>query len=214
MRRKDFWQLFFDKDALYFEHKQLLLSDLYLKEMLFLLKYCKSPVLEVGCGDGVFLEFLLKNGVFCCGIDFNKKRVERARERLRKFSFYFKNVVYFADFTDMFKGFENMFNTIVFKESLEHIPDYFMALINAYQCLTLKGRVLISFYDYSRGKKITPSLVHLFTGIGLKNVLKYIGFKNVKILGYLGNFTVVVAQKMTEKMNFDRMLKGKGSYFL
>lgn len=46
----------------------------------------RAPVLDVGCGDGEFLEFLIKHGIKQVqGIDISEIAIRLARERLRRY---------------------------------------------------------------------------------------------------------------------------------
>ncbi len=73
-----------------------------------------SSVLDVGCGDGLLLEFLVQSrGVKACGVDISGTAVEKARQRGLD--------VYRADITseDFSEG--RVFDYIVISEVLEHL---------------------------------------------------------------------------------------------
>ncbi|HXG39139.1 MAG TPA: class I SAM-dependent methyltransferase [Bacteroidota bacterium] len=48
----------------------------------------KKTILEIGCGEGLFLKYALQRGHECVGLDFNRRAVEKARATLNSERIY------------------------------------------------------------------------------------------------------------------------------
>ncbi len=74
----------------------------------------KGPVLDLGCGDGIFLALLKEKGIEGCGLDISEVAVEKAKSRglsAKQFDFS-QNRLPFAD---------NSFDSAVLLDVLEHL---------------------------------------------------------------------------------------------
>ena len=87
-----------------------------------MLKFCKGPILEIGCGTGQFAAYLHKkkkvfNNRYVLGIDFSKVGIEKAKERSPGLRFIH------GDVFDNKWIFKRKFNTVFMCEVLEHIEN-------------------------------------------------------------------------------------------
>ena len=82
-------------------------------------------VMEIGCGEGGVLVPFMEKGAYCVGVDLNPLRIDLANKFFAddvaagKIEFLYKNV-YDADFLQRFKG---LFDVIILKDAIEHIPE-------------------------------------------------------------------------------------------
>lgn len=97
----------------------------------------KGRLLEVGCGDGLFLEFAQKEGFEVWGVDFDRKAVEVAKRRGLKNVFS----ISFNDFVEYAKKEMLKFDAITFFECLEHQEDPDEFIKNIKTLLKCGGRI-------------------------------------------------------------------------
>lgn len=192
MRREEFWTEFFKQDAEQFQHKDCMKDQKYVVDMHMcssaLLGRKEMRLLEVGCGDGNFAKHLIDQGFKeVVVMDVDETRLIRAHEN----AWQVRPTP--GDITEI-DGFPQ-FDTIVFRHSLEHIPDYFMALYNAMELLNEDGLIVIDFYDWSKKKELVPSLIHMFDKERLKAVLEYIGFEVIGDQDSTRHYSIITAWK-------------------
>lgn len=96
---------------------------------------CKN-VIDVGCGAGVYLNYLEKD-LNTVGIDLNRSDLKKAVENSK----YAKYIQASAEGLP-FKG--NLFDLVLFSETLEHLPNPIKSLEEIHQILKEKGLLLIS----------------------------------------------------------------------
>ena len=74
-----------EEDEIYTRHQEAFRgpSELVEKRQRFYLEFFRdhSPVLDIGCGRGEFIQLLKENGVESCGLDINEKMVEICRDK-------------------------------------------------------------------------------------------------------------------------------------
>ncbi len=105
-----------------------------------ILKNIKGICLEIGCGDGIWIQKLKKKSNFLVSLDLSKERVKIAKKK----NPYVKFVI--CDARNLpFK--ENIFDAIVALEIIEHLPNYgdhkkFLSEVK--RVLTSSGKFLIS----------------------------------------------------------------------
>jgi len=156
-------------------------TSVHLKDfsiMLTLLKPQKYDlILDIGCGSGWTTEFLARCGLNVIGLDIASSMLKIAKERIKK--------MYTVDYAEEFPFKNNIFDGILFYDSLHHIPDWKAAVHNAFLALKENGKVIF----------LEPSSDHFDTGVmekygvlergihpfELKKYLKKIGFKDVTI---------------------------------
>lgn len=113
----------------------------YLVEKVFLKYTFESPILEIGCGTGEFLEtlkkFNLRNGDL---IDLNNDTIQHCREKCRLLKLDMN--VYCTDFRDFDST--KKYNSIFMFEILEHIENDEAALEKVFASLNPQGLFLMS----------------------------------------------------------------------
>lgn len=130
------------------------------QECLLLSRYqFEGPVLDIGCGDGIFADILF-NKVIDVGIDPNKKELQRAQKTGK----YAELIECFGDKIPKPDG---SFKTIFSNSVMEHIPDIKPVLKEAHRLLAQDGRLYLTlpthlFDKYTFGYQILNKL-------GLKN---------------------------------------------
>jgi ubiquinone/menaquinone biosynthesis C-methylase UbiE len=97
-----------------------------------------NAVLEVGCGNGNFTVFLAQQCQQVTGIDLNQEYTDLAKKRLGKQS---KVTIIQGDVTKFQT--ENMFDTIVMLDVLEHIENDVAILQQLNKLLTPGGKLII-----------------------------------------------------------------------
>ncbi len=80
-------------------------------------KHIKGRLLDIGCGDGLFLKEAQNQGFEVWGIDFDRKSIETAKKKLGVDTIYAMSLEEFYEFA---KGKNIKFDVITFFEVLEH----------------------------------------------------------------------------------------------
>ena len=80
-----------------------------------LLQHCQAPVLDVGCGIGVYVAALHDRGIIATGLEIDPAYVSTAQALKRNVQLYAGDSIPFEDGT---------FDTAIAIEVLEHIPDW------------------------------------------------------------------------------------------
>jgi ubiquinone/menaquinone biosynthesis C-methylase UbiE len=129
----------------------------------------KHPILDIGCGDGIFASILFDEKIDV-GIDPNELELQQAE----KYDIYVNLIKCFGN--EIPKP-SNSFNTIFSNSVLEHIPDIESVLKEAHRLLSKEGCFYITvptnFFD--KNTVVNKTLM----GIGLKNTAaKYRVFFN------------------------------------
>jgi len=138
-----------------------------------------KKVLEVGCGDGNFLEILVKRGCDAQGNEPSRPFRELALKRGLKVDSHFVNEDY--------KNPDAPFDAIVSREVMEHVPDPINFLRNIRKFLAEDGVVLIEIPNgekmlrESRYYDLFPDHLSYFTKETLTLAMLLSGFKDVEI---------------------------------
>lgn len=119
----------------------------------------EAPILDIGCGDGVFASILF-NKTIDVGIDPNKKELQRA-QKTNKYSELIEC------YGDSIPKPDKSFKTIFSNSVMEHIPEIKPVLKEAYRLLDQDGKLYLTlpthlFDKYTFGYQI-------LTKLGLKN---------------------------------------------
>lgn len=137
----------------------------------------KSPILEVGCGDGFVSQVIFsdKKNVIDLGIDIDPMELKRAK----KATVYKKNLL--EDITHN-KLKSNSFNTVFANGVLEHIPDLEKALAEIARILKPGGKLITT----SPTNNYTRLLFYyrLFNKIGLHNLANWYGERINKVFAH------------------------------
>lgn len=94
-------------------------------------KEFRSPILDIGCGEGIFAKKLLKEKIEV-GIDPNQSELNRAR-------FYDAYDELIHCWGDKIAKKDGVFNTILSNSVLEHIPEIDKVLVEAHRLLSDEG---------------------------------------------------------------------------
>jgi len=159
------------------------------KELIKNVRFSKNDtILDVGCGNGLETLLLGKKCKKIFGIDIFKENLAIARFRSHLFKKRIKSEFILTKIEK--SGFKpETFDKILSVCVLEHISNYTEVLQNAYKLLIHEGQLIMSvdsleniedknFIDYHRKKYV---ISQYFRKEELENILKKIGFKQVRI---------------------------------
>lgn len=114
------------------------------KEALKFLKGKGNKILEIGCGEGYFLNLAKKKGFEVVGIDFNEKAVKIAKEK-----FKLKNV-YAMEIDEFLKICEDKFDAVCFFHFIEHLKNPFEFLLKLKRVIKKNGFIVFSLPNERR----------------------------------------------------------------
>lgn len=140
----------------------------------------KEPILDVGCGDGVFSEVLLGKGKKIIGVDLDERALKEAEKR----KIYQKLIKADAKNLPFPSG---SFASVLANSSLEHIENLAPVLNEVYRVLKRGGFLVLSAPSEKRrqyfilGEIENSFFKHLncWSGRTWSSCLKQIGFKQV-----------------------------------
>ena len=170
--------------------RKLILFPYYLRirkrlKKTFLIPMFKKngKILEIGCSNGFYLNNLKKLGWIVKGLELNENAVNYAKKR---FNLDVEN----EDFIT-YKA-NTLYDTIYLNMVLEHLESPKEALEKCYSLLKFNGKLILKIPDFSgferRIYKKYAYTLHLpyhlfhFTPFSIKNYLKVIKFRKIKIL--------------------------------
>lgn len=144
----------------------------------------KASILDVGCGMGHFLYFLVKEGYEnILGIDISPEQISFVRK-------YVTDKVLLCDAMKFLEEVETKFDLIVLNDVLEHMLKHniprFLTL--AHKALSEDGKIFIKTVNASnpfnfRGRYIDFTHEVAFTEHSLVQVLKVAGFEVISVFG-------------------------------
>ncbi len=107
-----------------------------------------NAVLDIGCGKGEFTFIIAQVAKKAIGIDPDEKLVRSASQNYKC-----KNIFFRVGLGESLDFSSNSFDTVVFCQSLHHVPLKFQlkALNEAWRVLTVHGRLLIIEPIYGKG---------------------------------------------------------------
>lgn len=169
------------------KNKSIALGNL--DKAVFVERYLKGKILDVGCGSGFDVNYFHEKGFDIAGNDISGTAIEKAMEAYPKSSFFVH------DFTS--SPLDAKYETINCFSVIEHILDYKTFLSNIYASLKTGGNLIIStpnifgLLSYVRllrqdGKVFglrtrDESHIRFFSVGTLKETLVEMGFKIIKI---------------------------------
>lgn len=194
------------EEALWGSLREICLSENIISE----LPYTFQNLVDIGCGDGYLLyQLSKKNKLNLTGVDLSKKRLQRLKKRvpgIRAFT---------AEITQLpFKN--NEYDTIIYSEVLEHIPDFKKALSELIR-ISSKNIFITVPNDQPLKKTVCPNCgeehfvdghINNFNIKRFKELLK--DCKEVKITNIRKFYTIYSYNKVTLKLPvFLRLLLDK-----
>lgn len=151
---------------------------------------CSAPILEIGCGDGLFSSKVFPH--IDTAIDSNQRAVERSRVQSKMYGRVLHMDARAMQFDD------NTFRTIFANSVLEHIPSLESVLAHSFRILVAGGLLITtvplivmndflvmrsSWYAELRRRQLHH--VNLWESEKWLNVLSKIGFSRIELYPYL-----------------------------
>jgi 2-polyprenyl-3-methyl-5-hydroxy-6-metoxy-1,4-benzoquinol methylase len=140
-----------------------------------------QDILDVGSGDGLLAETLLKDAKTLTALDISLKRIKRCAGRSKNGHFIV------ADAEELpFK--KESFDCVVASELIEHLIEPVKFLRSTYSALKKGGTLIIStpsglFYENNLDEILKDHHLHTFSPKKLKSLLRKAGFKPTAIRG-------------------------------
>lgn len=177
----------------------------------------KGRVLEVGCYDGLFLNYFKEMGYECEGLDLNEGFV---RYGIKQYGLK----LFCSDIYDL-KYSDDMFDLIIFHQLLEHLNDPLKFINEVYRILKPGGRIVFSLpnigsdcYNWQNSKSLKynfydiPNHVTYFSKKSMHRLLMSANFENIKLQTFITEYTKDrFADKLIltneDKMNFNHVLE-------
>lgn len=168
----------------------------------------KGRVLDIGCGSGLYLYFLLKHGFEVAGTEpAIYAREEAQKRRIGPVKPYVQ---------DFLPEYENYFDIATLWWTFEHENDPFCMLSYIYLLLKPNGKVIIEVPNFASWERhlFGPLWFHLdvprhrfhFTDKGIRILLSKAGFSNINIKGVVFDPAYITGSLLfvlEEKMNID-----------
>ena len=175
-------------------------------------------VLDVGCGNGLLLDYIADKLSFYFGVDFSEDFIKAAKKRQEENKI--KNAEFVCKDINIFcKNFRNYFDKIFALDFVEHIydEDFIEIFTSLHNSLKIGGKLYIHtpngeyFLEFLKKKNILlkqlPEHIAVKTAIESKTLLEKVGFKNIKIV-YLPHYI-----KILSILDFLKYIPFFGKYF-
>jgi SAM-dependent methyltransferase len=131
---------------------------------------------DIGCGPGVFTRYMSLRAKHLIGADIDRDSLERVKSRHRNL----QNVDFAVTVVDSLPFSDDLLDTVLFLEVLEHLEDDGAALREIWRVLRPNGRLVVSVpvppgevnedseWGHKREGYELPAIVHLLTINGFK----------------------------------------------
>lgn len=156
----------------------------------FLLKDKPAIVLDIGCADGYFTEFLSRHQLQAIGIDINKMELVRALKKASSFTEYILCDAQYLPFRD------SVFDAVVCMHVLEHLPDDTKCIEEMSRVLKSQGTLVLAYPNekglWSRFFKrmLVSSLQEILNGTARTEHLRIYSYSKIIKLLKKGSFMV------------------------
>lgn len=159
-------------------------------------------VLDVGCGNGLLLDYISDKIGFYYGVDFSEDFIKAAKKRQEKNKI--KNAEFVCKDINIFcKDFKNYFDKIFAFDFVEHIYDedfeeIFSSLHNSLKIggelyiHTPNGEYFLEIFKKKGIIKQLPEHIAVRTATKYNKLLEKVGFKNIKIT-YLPHYIKILS---------------------
>lgn len=156
------------------------------------LRYIGKPpknVLDVGCNDGFFTEYLRQRGFNAIGVDLPKV-IEQAQPLFSQCNFQAHNMDTEGDPMPKYHGY---FEFVSALEIIEHMfyDAHFLQLMAAY--LKVGGRIVVT--TPATEEKIVDDHIRFYPLESLRKLMVYSGFE-IEKLHTVGEYNIVVGEKV------------------
>lgn len=160
----------------------------------------QGKLLDVGCGDGSYIQHMQGLGWDVKGVDFDFEAVSNARAK--------GLVVQLGDVMQQ-QYLDNTFDVITINHVIEHVPEPLGLLQECRRILKLGGKLVVTtpnaaswghglFEENWRGLE-PPRHLHIFTPTSLAILIKQAGFKVIDLSTLTGSFKMFLASRSISK---------------
>ncbi len=106
-----------------------------------------KKVLEIGCGEAGILKAFAEKDAECLGIELNSDRIVSAENFLKSENFRHRIRFISNDIYNLFssENQKNLFDIIILKDVIEHIPNQQKLLILLHKIIKSSGKIFIAF---------------------------------------------------------------------
>jgi SAM-dependent methyltransferase len=112
-------------------------------ETFFKLAHANGDLLDVGCGNGMFIQLAQEKSFRVSGVDFNPKNIDEAKKKgLRD--------AQVGDIHEFLTSHPQRYDVVTAFDVLEHLPEPQVFLRNVYSALKNDGRVALTFPNSAR----------------------------------------------------------------
>lgn len=182
-----------------------------------------KAVLDIGCGEGVFVNFAAKNGRKVSGIDISEKAIEAGKTSFGGIPLYKGDIYNLPEELERLRG---KFDAVTAFEVIEHLEDPLSFLNESGKLLKPDGLLIASvpnrdrfpmreFIDYpphhlTRWNR--TSLERLFESAGFEKVIILPTGRMESINFFLGNFSRLALHLVTGSYNIFKGMDDKTNY--
>jgi SAM-dependent methyltransferase len=161
--------------------------------------YVKGDLLEVGCGEGRGIDYLLPSVVSYTAIDKIAPVINKLQQKYPQSRFLSGNIPPLSDFAD------NSFDSVVSFQVIEHIQDDRLFLKEIHRVLKPGGIALITTPNRPYSLSRNPWHIREYTAQELTNLAKSF-FTNVNMQGIAGNEKVMEYYDRNKK-SVDKLMR-------
>jgi len=152
-------------------------------------------ILDIGCGEGttaIYLASFLNCQIN--GIDLDKGKIHRAKEKFRKSQKKGVVLCYTCDSRKVNEKFsKNTFDATIIIHAIHHLVDLREVLLKTKYVLKNGGKLFIGEYERDYGEKLDNC--PRFSNEKIMSMLKTAGFNDIKNIPIHNNFVMIIAKK-------------------